>query len=100
MTNPRYFKDFSAGISLAILATGFILLGILTLANRRPENLPGPTAFEKDFCLTGSIISILAGGLFLLAGCLYWTRSAAIRGRHHEGQVNSEEVSVPVSGEN
>jgi hypothetical protein len=60
----------SARISLAVLAVGFILLGLLSLTNRRHEDLVPATVLENTCCVTGGVISIVAGTIFLLAAWL------------------------------
>ena len=65
--NRRYL---SAQISLAVLAVGFTLLGLLSLTNRRHEDLVGATVLENTCCVTGAVVSIVAGTIFLLAGWL------------------------------
>jgi hypothetical protein len=67
-SNARQY--LSARISLAVLAVGFTLLGLLSLTNRRHEDLVGATILENTCCVTGGVISIVAGAIFLLAGWL------------------------------
>lgn len=69
-------RNLSAGISLAVLAVGFALLGLLSLANRRHEDLVRATVLENACCVTGDVISIVAGTIFLLVGWVYWSRIA------------------------
>jgi hypothetical protein len=66
-SNTQYL---SAGISLAVLAVGFTLLGLLSLTNRQPEDLVRTTILEKTCGVTGDVISIVFGTIFLLAGIL------------------------------
>jgi hypothetical protein len=80
MTNSRDIKSLSAVISLAVLAIGFSLLGLLALVNQRHEPGASATILENNCCVLGSIISIVAGAIFLTAGCIYWNRSAASAG--------------------
>jgi hypothetical protein len=63
-------QSLSAGISLAVLAVGFTLLGLLSLTNRSHEDLVRATFLENTCCVTGDVISIVAGTIFLLAGWL------------------------------
>jgi len=37
--------------------------------------LGGGTGLENNYCVIGSIISIFAGAIFLIAGWAYWSRS-------------------------
>jgi hypothetical protein len=63
-------------MSLAVLAVGFTLLGLLSLTSRRDEDLVRATVLENACCVTGDVISIVAGTIFLLAACLYWSKIA------------------------
>jgi hypothetical protein len=63
-------------MSLAVLAVGFTLLGLLSLTSRRDEDLVRATVLENTCCVTGDVISIVAGSIFLLAACLYWSKIA------------------------
>jgi H+/Cl- antiporter ClcA len=87
MTNPRDLKSLSAVISLAVLAVGFILLGLLALTNHRHQDVSGDTLLESNCGVVGNIISIVAGAIFLLAGWIYWNRSPALAG----SQTNREQ---------
>jgi hypothetical protein len=90
MTNSSGMKYLSAGISLAVLAIGFTLLGLLALFNRRQGDLAGATVLENNFCVIGSIISIFAGAIFLAVAWVYWSRSPAIiAAQHNNEQVKS-----------
>src|SRR3982074_3254391 len=71
-------KYLLAGISLAVLAIGFTLLGLLALINRPQVDLAGVTVLENNCCVIGSIISISAGAIFLIAGRVYWDQSLHI----------------------
>ena len=62
----------STGISLLTLAFGFSLLGILSFLNRLQGELAMTSAVENNFCVAGSVVSVLAGMLFLTAACIYW----------------------------
>jgi hypothetical protein len=74
MTSLRNLRHISAGISLALLALGFFLLGLLSLINRPQGGLTIASALENNFCVVGSVVSILAGVVFLVATCIYWSR--------------------------
>jgi hypothetical protein len=93
MTYPRDIKSLSALISLAVLAIGFTLLGLLALANQRNETVADATVLESNCCVIGSIVSIIAGAIFLLAGWIYWNRSAAIdrsQSSNEQGRVEKD----------
>jgi len=68
--NSNVKQYLSAGISLAVLAVGFTLLGLLSLISRSHEDLMRATFLENTCCVTGDVISIVAGTIFLLAGWL------------------------------
>ncbi len=68
----RNIKRTSAGISLVMLALGFSLLGILSFINRQQGEFSLASAVEQSCCVAGSAVSVLAGGVFLLAACIYW----------------------------
>lgn len=88
MTTHSDLKHLLAGISLLILAIGFSLLGLLVLINRPQRDLASGTLLENNGCLIGSIVSIFAGAIFLVAAWVYWSRSLSITAtQHHKEQV-------------
>ena len=70
-------KRIAAGVSLIMLALGFLLLGILSFMNRLRGELAVGSALEKNCCIAGSVVSVLAGAIFLVAACIYWSRLPA-----------------------
>jgi hypothetical protein len=70
-------KRIAVGVSLIMLALGFLLLGILSFMNRLRGELVVGSALEKNCCIAGSAVSVLAGTIFLVAGCIYWSRLPA-----------------------
>jgi hypothetical protein len=70
----RNLKRIPAGVSLLMLALGFSLLGILSFMNRLQGQLAIGSAFEKNCCVAGSAVSVLAGAIFFVAACIYWSR--------------------------
>jgi hypothetical protein len=70
-------QNLSTRISLAVLATGFNLLGLLALLHRGQEDSTGGPVLEGSYCLIGSLTSIFAGAIFMIAGCIYWNRSSS-----------------------
>jgi len=70
----RDLKRTSAGISLLMLALGFSLLGILSFINRLQGELAIASGIEQNCCVAGSVVSVLAGAIFLVAACIYWRR--------------------------
>jgi len=73
----RDLKRIAAGVSLIMLALGFSLLGVLSFMNRLQGELVVGSALEKNFCVAGSAVSVLAGAIFLVAACIYWSRLPA-----------------------
>jgi hypothetical protein len=73
-TSGGGLRNLSTRISLAVLATGFNLLGLLALLHRSPEDSTGGPGLETGYCVIGSLTSILAGAVFMLAGWIYWSR--------------------------
>jgi hypothetical protein len=66
-------KQTSTGISLLTLAFGFSFLGILSFLNRLQGELAIASAVENNFCIAGSVVSVLAGMVFLVAAYIYWS---------------------------
>ena len=74
MTMSQDQKNLSARISLAILAVGFSLLGILSFINRPEGDSAMATSLANNGCVAGSLVSVLAGSVFLIAACSSWSR--------------------------
>jgi hypothetical protein len=72
------FKHHSTGISLVILAIGFVSLGLLELINRPQRDFAAGTLLENNGSVIGSIVSIFAGAIFLVAALIYWSRPSAV----------------------
>jgi hypothetical protein len=52
--------------------------------------LAGAAVLENKGCIIGSIVSIFAGAIFLVAAWVYWSRSpVAVAPQHLEEQVDS-----------
>jgi hypothetical protein len=73
----RDLKRIAAGVSLIMLALGFLSLGILSFMNRLQGELAVGSALEKNCCIAGSAVSVLAGAIFLVAARIYWSRLPA-----------------------
>jgi hypothetical protein len=69
-------QRISAGISLGLLALGFLLLGILSFLHRAQGESAIPSDVEENCCLAGSAVSVCAGAIFLVAAWIYWSRWA------------------------
>ena len=74
MTMSQDQKNLSARISLAILAVGFSLLGILSFINRPEVDSAMAASLANNGCVAGSLVSMLAGSVFLIAACSSWSR--------------------------
>jgi|SRR5208282_3362553 len=88
----RDLKRIAAGVSLIMLALGFLLLGILSFMNRLQGELAVGSALEKNCCVAGSLVSVLAGAIFLVAACIYWSRWPAEPPVAGEEQRNSSRI--------
>jgi hypothetical protein len=80
------FKHHSTGISLVILAIGFVSLGLLVLINRPERDFAAGTLFENNGSVIGSIVSIFAGAIFLVAAWIYWSRPSAVTITQNQNQ--------------
>ena len=88
----RDLKRIAAGVSLIMLALGFSLLGILSFMNRLQGELAVRSSLEKNCCVAGSAVSVLAGAIFLVAACIYWSRSSGEPPAAGEEQRNSSRI--------
>ncbi len=88
----RDLKRIAAGVSLLMLALGFLLLGILSFMNRLQGELAVGSALEKNCCVAGSAVSVLAGTIFFVAACIYWSRLPAKPPAAGEEQRNSSRI--------
>ena len=61
-------------VGVAILALGFYLLALLSLISERKACEASGHSFEAAYSILGSTASILIGGIFLVAGSMYWNR--------------------------
>ena len=70
----RNLKRIAAGVSLIMLALGFSLLGILSFMHRLQGELALGSSFEKNCSVAGSALSVVAGAIFFVVACIYWSR--------------------------
>jgi hypothetical protein len=70
----RDLKHLYARVSLVILASGFTLLGALSLISRAQKSWSFGSDIEGGCCCLGSGVSIFAGLIFLATACVYWRR--------------------------
>jgi hypothetical protein len=75
-TSPqnKRLRKTSTSVSIAILALGFCALGLLSLINKHQPCEADRLSLEMAFSVIGGTASILLGGIFLVAGSLYWNR--------------------------
>jgi hypothetical protein len=73
MKTLTFLQNLSTGISLVVLSTGFLLLGILSYLNRPHANVASHS-LDTSCCLVGSGVSLITGAAFLVAAWLYWNR--------------------------
>jgi hypothetical protein len=74
LSQNKRLRKTSASVSIAILALGFCALGLLSLINRHQPCGANRLSLEMAFSVIGGTASILLGGIFLVAGSLYWNR--------------------------
>jgi hypothetical protein len=82
MRIQRRLKRISTTISLVGLALGFSALGILIVTKN-----PGGGA-----SMTGGILGILLGGVFLIAACLQWKSGDRIQCEFRVEEVPSAQI--------
>jgi hypothetical protein len=74
LSRNKRLRKTSTSVSIAIQALGFCALGLLSLINRHQPCGADRLSLEMAFSVIGSTASILLGGIFLVAGSLYWNR--------------------------
>jgi branched-subunit amino acid permease len=71
MNMPRRFEKLASGIALAILAVGFVCLGVLSLVMSHLEGAANRTLSEATYSIVGSTTSILLGATFFVAAVVF-----------------------------
>jgi branched-subunit amino acid permease len=71
MNTPRRFEKLASGIALAILAGGFVCLGVLSLVVSHLEGAADRTLSETTYSTVGSTTSILLGAIFFVAALVF-----------------------------
>jgi hypothetical protein len=71
----NYLGRNAARISIAILALGFSMLGLLSIINRHPTCTETNLSLENALSIVGGTASFMLGGIFLIAGSFHWSRS-------------------------
>jgi hypothetical protein len=67
-------KVLAARASLAILASGFSLLGLVSFVWHSKENLAMASDLENQGYYLGGGASIFVGAIFFVAACATWRR--------------------------
>jgi branched-subunit amino acid permease len=71
MNIPRRFEKLASGLALAILAVGFVCLGVMSLVMSHLESTANRTLSETTYSMVGGTTSILLGATFFAAAVLY-----------------------------
>jgi branched-subunit amino acid permease len=71
MKTPRRFEKLASGIALAILAGGFVCLGVLSLVMNHLEGAADHPLSEIAYSTVGSTTSILLGAIFFVAALVF-----------------------------
>jgi hypothetical protein len=101
----RDLKQLYARVSLLILASGFSLLGALSLISHAQKSWAIGSDIESDCCCLGSGISIFAGLIFLATACVCWrrrgvaSRFAALDARGFAPEAKLVEPGLPTKEE-
>lgn len=83
MKTSQDFQKLSAGISLVILALGFLLIGLISLIHTTPSG-----DLSAMSCLIGAWASMTVAGVFLFASFVYWQRNSSFSSRFSAGAGN------------
>jgi branched-subunit amino acid permease len=71
MNSPNRFQRLSTGIALAVLAFGFVCLGVVSLVVNHREGAETRTFSETTYSILGSTTSVLLGATFFVAMILF-----------------------------
>ena len=75
MKTSQQLQEISAGISLIVLAAGFVLMGIMSILYQPANALEiGSTAST----IMGGCAGIGAGSIFSFAALIYWRRPVGL----------------------
>ena len=74
------FQKLSAGVSLVILALGFLSIGLISLIHTTPSG-----DLSAMSCVIGAWASMTVAGVFLLASFVYWQRNSFFSSRFSVG---------------
>ncbi len=76
MKASQRLQKISAGISLVILALGFLLIGLVSLNPYRVS--ADSLRFSTMSCAIGGWVSVATANTFLIAAFVYWRRCARL----------------------
>jgi hypothetical protein len=76
MKTSQQFQKISAGISLVILATGFSLMGLMSIIHRPLSS--HPLELNPAVTAMGGCAGMAAGSIFSIAAFLYWRRPSRL----------------------
>ena len=82
MRTQRRLEKISIAISLLGLALGFSVLGLLIIAKEH----------DGGASITGGILGILLGAVFLIAACRHWKCCGQIQGGFQVEEVPAAEI--------
>jgi hypothetical protein len=74
MKTSQDIQKLSAGVSLVILALGFLLIGLMSLIRATPSG--DSIALSAMSWVIGAWASMAVGGVFLFAAFAYWQRNS------------------------
>jgi hypothetical protein len=74
MKTSQDFQKISAGVSLFILALGFLSIGLMSLIHQHQPLSDDSLAFSAMSCVIGGWASIGVAGVFIFVALLYSRR--------------------------
>jgi hypothetical protein len=86
MKTSQDIQKLSAGVSLVILALGFLLIGLMSLIRATPAG--ESIALSAMSCIIGAWASMAVAGVFLFAAFAYWQRNSFLSHRSPVGAVS------------
>jgi hypothetical protein len=95
MKTSHDLQRLSAGVSLVVLALGFLLIGLTSLNRATPSS--DSIALSAMSCVIGAWASMGVAGVFLFAAFAYWQRNSFLS-PHYPVGAGSLGVGKPASG--
>lgn len=90
MKASQRLQKISAGLSLVILALGFLLVGLVSLIPYRVST--DSLGFSTKSCAVGGWASVATASIFLIAAFVYWRRYAR---RAANADVQARDALLP-----